>query len=235
MPSSKKTKPVCFFVTPIGSDESPERKRADQVQRYILKAVLGSKFEIIRADQFSHPGSITQQIIDLVYRADLVVADLTGSNANVAYELALRHSFNKISIHLADKADRIPFDLKDERTIVFDLHDPDSVNNCKNEIRKIVEAIDSGSVTYHSPVFRALSIAAAAPDERENFLNQIIEQIDTIATDVSSIENTLTFSDIDDLSDIKDTVGEIEKNQAELERMISDLKDDVQKILDSTD
>lgn len=233
--SSKKAKRLCFFITPIGGPDSVERKRADQIQRHILNAVLSSRFQIVRADQFAHPGSITQQIIDLVHRSDLVVADLTGANANVAYELGIRHSFNKISIHLVDKADRIPFDLKDERTIVFDLHDPDSVEKCKNEIRKVVEAINSGKVEYHSPVFRALAIAAAPPGEREQFLNQLAEQVDSIATDVSSIENTLTFSDIDDISDIKETVGYIEKAQTDMERMLDDLKDEVQKILDKID
>ena len=118
MPRSKK---ICFFVTPIGKNNSTERKRADQVQRHILIEVLGPKFKIVRADELPHAGSITHQIISLLYNADLVVADLTGSNANVAYELAVRHAFNKVSIHLIDKADTIPFDLKDERTIVFDL------------------------------------------------------------------------------------------------------------------
>jgi hypothetical protein len=133
---------------------------------------------------------------------------------------------------LVDKADKIPFDLKDERTIVFDLLDPESVDKCKNEIRKVVEAIGSGRVQYHSPVFRALAIAATSPEEREKFLNQIADQIDSIATDVSSIENTLTFSDIEEISDIKETVSSIEKNQSDMERVLDDLKDEVQKILD---
>jgi hypothetical protein len=235
MSSSKKVKQTCFFITPIGAPGSVERKRADQIQRHILHAVLASKFEIIRADQFSHPGSITQQIIDLVHRSDLVIADLTGSNANVAYELAIRHSFNKVSIHLVDKADKIPFDLKDERTIVFDLLDPDSVEKCKNEIRKVVEAITSGKVPYHSPIFRALAIAATPPEEREKFLNQIAEQIDSIATDVSSIESTLTFSALDEIGDIQETVNSIEKSQGDMERALDDLKEEVQKILDKSE
>src|SRR4051794_25093458 len=109
-------KKVCFFVTPIGHSNSPERKRANDVQKFILSQVLAPKFKILRADELPQPGSITHQVIKWLYEADLVVADLSGLNANVIYELAIRHSFNKISIHLIDKAANIPFDLKDERT-----------------------------------------------------------------------------------------------------------------------
>jgi hypothetical protein len=91
---TKKPKPICFFITPIGQQNSAERIRADQIQRHILSEVLSAKFKVVRADELPHPGSITHQIIGLLYNADLVIADLTGSNANVAYELAIRHSFN---------------------------------------------------------------------------------------------------------------------------------------------
>jgi hypothetical protein len=108
MTTRTRAKKICFFVTPIGKADSTERKRADQVQKYILREVLGAKCKIVRADELPHPGSITHQIISLLYNADLVVADLTRSNANVAYELAVRHAFNKVSIHLIDKADDTP-------------------------------------------------------------------------------------------------------------------------------
>lgn len=151
MSSPKNAKPICFFITPIGKPDSDSRKRADQLQRHILRPVLGTKFQIVRADDFPHPGSIPHQVFDLVHKAELVVADLTGLNANVIYELAIRHSFNKVSVQLVDQADSLPFDLKDERTIEANLSDPDSVERCKSTVRKVVETIVAGQVPYHSP------------------------------------------------------------------------------------
>src|SRR5882762_4807305 len=167
-----RSKKTCFFVTPIGHANSPERKRADNIKRYILNDVLAGKFRVVRADEFPQPGSITHQIIKFLYDADLVIADLTGRNANVVYELAVRHAFNKISIHLIDKAEQIPFDLKDERTIVFDLSDPDSVNDCKLELGKVVREMEKRKFEYSSPVFRVLGVAAATPEEKEDFLEK---------------------------------------------------------------
>jgi hypothetical protein len=66
---------------------------------------------IKRADQMPEPGMITNQIIQQLLTCDLVVADLAGSNANVFYELAIRHAARKPSIHLFLPQQKIPFDL----------------------------------------------------------------------------------------------------------------------------
>lgn len=224
------TKKTCFFITPIGEQNTPERKRADQIQRHILGPLL-AQFYVVRADELPDPGSITHQIIELLYNADLVIADLTGANANVAYELAIRHAFNKISIHLVDRTDRIPFDLKGERTIVFDISDLDSIESCKGEISKVVTAIENGKVPYKSPVFRAIGAAAITNDERDAFLEKIVDQIDDIATDVTSIETAITFSDIDDIGKLRTEINNIEQHQYDLKRDLDNLHKDVAKIL----
>ena len=188
-----RSKKSCFFVSPIGHSNSPERKRADNIKKYILNGVLAGKFKVVRADELPQPGSITHQVIKLLYDADLVVADLTGMNPNVIYELAVRHSFNKISIHLIDKAEQIPFDLKDERTIVFDLSDPDLINDCKQELAEIVKEINRKKFEYSSPIFRVLGVAAATEEEKEGFLETMADQVNSITSDISSMETDLSM------------------------------------------
>lgn len=214
------TKRVCFFVTPIGAANSPERKRADNVKKFILNEVLAGKYRVVRADELPSPGSITHQIIKLLYDADLVIADLVGANANVVYELAIRHAFNKVSIHLVDKAEKIPFDLKDERTIEVDLGDIESVSECKQTLVKIIQVMSRKKFEYSSPIFRVLGVAAATEEEKEEFLETMADQIDSIATDVSSID--LNVMSVDEIGD---TVGK-------LSRDVYDIKLDIQKILD---
>ncbi len=87
---------VCFAVTPIGEEGSEIRRRSDQVLRYIIEPVMANlDYETVRADRISQPGMITNQVIEHLIDDDLVVADLTGSNPNVFYELAIRHATRK--------------------------------------------------------------------------------------------------------------------------------------------
>ena len=222
---AKSAKKVCFFLTPIGEPNSPERRRSDNIQKYILNEVLAGKFKVVRADELPHPGSITHQIIKLLFDADLIVADLTGGNPNVVYELAIRHAFNKLSIHLIDKAERIPFDLKDERTIEFNLQDPPSIEDCKKQLTKFVKAMSREKFEYNSPVFRVLGVAAAAEEEREEFLETMAGQIESIASDVSSIETDLGALSIGGLDDVEKATDLICKD-------LYDVKLDIRKILD---
>jgi hypothetical protein len=107
-----------FFVSPIGPETSPERKHADEVLRYIVEPVLADfDYEVMRADHDPHPGPITSKVIEELLSADLVLADLTGPNANVYYEVAVAHCFGRRIIIFVDDPKRLGFDLKDERAI----------------------------------------------------------------------------------------------------------------------
>jgi len=56
---------TCFFIAPIGLDDSDIRKRSDQVLRHVVRpAAKNCGFTaVIRADEISQPGIITTQVI----------------------------------------------------------------------------------------------------------------------------------------------------------------------------
>ena len=72
-----------------------------------------------RADEFG-PGRITDQILAAIQDADIVIADLTGNNPNVMYELGFSHALGKSAIILNQNVHASPFDVKDLRQIVYD-------------------------------------------------------------------------------------------------------------------
>ena len=75
----------CFVIGPIGPDGSSIRTAADDFMEFIVRPVVTSTefgYTPIRADGLNEPGRITSQIIRLLLEADLVIADLTGNNAN---------------------------------------------------------------------------------------------------------------------------------------------------------
>jgi nucleoside 2-deoxyribosyltransferase len=62
-------------------------------------------------------------ILDRIYRqielADIIIADMTGKNPNVFYEVGYAHAKDKLCILLTSDADDIPFDLKHRRHVVY--------------------------------------------------------------------------------------------------------------------
>lgn len=115
---------TCFYVSPIGEENSEQRKHADLFFGSLVEpALTGLGLKVVRADQIDKPGIITRHIIDLLMNAKLVVADLSFHNPNVFYELALRHVTRKPTVQLIRSGERIPFDLNQSRTIHIDTTD----------------------------------------------------------------------------------------------------------------
>ena len=92
----------------------------------------------------------------MIIECPLVIADLTDSNPNVFYELAIRHAFRKPYIQVISKGQKIPFDLSGIRTIEVDIQDLDSVEKAKNEIENQILEFDKGHIP-DSPISVASS------------------------------------------------------------------------------
>jgi hypothetical protein len=117
---------VCFFIAPIGADDSEHRRHSDAILSSYVERALGTvepKLRVVRADKITQPGMITKQVLEYLLKSRLVVADLSYHNPNVFYELAVRHTTGKPVIHIKRTSDPIPFDNKDFRTIDIAFND----------------------------------------------------------------------------------------------------------------
>ena len=115
---------VCFFIAPIGDQDSPERKHSDMVYSTLVeRAVEPMKLKVIRADKITSPGMISKQVIEYILKSRIVIVDMSFHNPNVFYELALRHTIGKSTVHLIRRRDKVPFDLGNFRTITIDDSD----------------------------------------------------------------------------------------------------------------
>lgn len=155
MPRKKKEdkEHIAFVISPIGEPNSPERTRADQILEYIVSPVVSEfGYKAVRSDKISKPGIITTQIINHIINDPLVVADLTGHNPNVFYELAIRHAIRKPVIQLIKKGEKIPFDVSTQRTIQVDHKDLDSVDESKKELTKQIKAVEKDPTLVDSPI-----------------------------------------------------------------------------------
>ncbi|MFX0173637.1 MAG: hypothetical protein ACFE9L_17245 [Candidatus Hodarchaeota archaeon] len=195
------TKKTCFVICPIGKEKSETRKKADQFLKYIVKKVFSEiqeEFEIIRADQISEPGSITSQIIEKLINADLVIADLTDFNPNVFYELGIRHSFQKPFIQIYNPVQRLPFDIQGLRSIPLDRTDLDSIENCKEELKKQIEVILRNPEKVISPVTSSINIQKLkeSGSQTDSVLATIMEKLEWIDTKISTTTPFIPGKDV---------------------------------------
>ncbi len=115
---------VCFYITPIGAEDSEARKHADLFMSSLVQPALEELgLTVVRADQIGEPGMITTQVLEYLKKSKLAIADLSYLNPNVFYEVALRHALRLPVVQLIRKADRLPFDVNQSRTLVFDTTD----------------------------------------------------------------------------------------------------------------
>ena len=69
---------------------------------------------------------------------DLCIADITGKNANVMYELGYRKGLEKPVIIITSDTDKLPFDVYDYRVVIYNMQDIDSLMRAQENLRKQV-------------------------------------------------------------------------------------------------
>jgi hypothetical protein len=88
-------------------------------------AIEKAKLKAIRADaEIYGTGKIIDQIWDGIHNARVLVAELTGRNPNVLYELGLAHALRKPVVLVSSNKDDVPFDVRHVRVIYYDMRDP---------------------------------------------------------------------------------------------------------------
>jgi nucleoside 2-deoxyribosyltransferase len=110
------TSHLCFVMMPFSEG-------FNEIYRMLISpAVEGNGLSVLRADELSNPGFIVEQIRTAIQQSRVCVADLTGLNPNVMWEVGYASSNNKPLIMLAAEGTRLPFDISHQR-ILFYTHD----------------------------------------------------------------------------------------------------------------
>lgn len=132
-----------FVLMPFSSEFS------DVYHLGIKQAVEDAGMLAERVDeQVFHAERMLERIYNQIDSCDFIIADMTGRNANVFYEVGYAHAKGKRCILLTNNADDIPFDLKHHRHIVYD-----DIVSLKSRLFKDISTIET---ELTSPIEAAL-------------------------------------------------------------------------------
>lgn len=189
---------TCFVVSPIGETDSEIRSNADKLFQYIISPVCEScGFEPVRVDQINDSDSITQTIIDKLLSSELVIADISGHNPNVFFEMGYRKCTDKPIIHLKKKGETIPFDVNTVRTFEYDLTDLDNVEETKKRLEQTI-----GTFSFENKT------NALGQDEENNkqlFFQSILTMLYQIQDSITELKEQINKKDTETIQAIMQT------------------------------
>lgn len=152
-------RPLCFVLMPFGKkqDFAGTVIEFDAVyEKLIAPAILGADLEPIRADEEVAGGIIHKPMFERLILCQYAVADLTTANANVFYELGVRHALRPYStVPIYAEGPRLPFDVAPIRAMPYQLTKrghPANVDMNKAGLVKLLQAARDAATD--SPVFQ---------------------------------------------------------------------------------
>lgn len=103
----------CFYLGPFSDPFN--QIYAD----HIVGIVCSMGHTISRADQIFGTQPIIEDIWEQIYSCEYVLADVTGRNPNVMYEIGMAHTIGRPVLIMTQSIEDVPFDLKHMRCIVY--------------------------------------------------------------------------------------------------------------------
>lgn len=168
-------RPHAFVIMPFGTKKGADGQpiNFNAIYEHLIKPALESAgFESFRADESTASGDILTDMFQELLLADLCLVDMSIDNANVFYELGIRHAFRKRGIvHIQAGRAYMPFDVFNVRTVPYHITsdgvpDPRFIEKDRQAIVVIArDTWKSDQDAVHSPVFNLLT-GLSEPDRK---------------------------------------------------------------------
>jgi hypothetical protein len=133
---------LCFCLLPL-QDEFMQ-----VFEEGMLPAVQAAGLRGMHAAQIFDNREIVEDIWELICTARLIVADVTGRNPNVFYELGICHTLGKEVIVVTQSPADVPFDIRHRRFIEYD---PTKMASLKAKLQQTVQRVLTRNTAALSP------------------------------------------------------------------------------------
>lgn len=152
--------PLCFVLMPFGKKPAADGRIVDfdTVYESLIKpAIVAAEMEPLRADEEMTGGVIHKPMYERLILCEYAVADLTTANANVFYELGLRHAIRPASTVLlfAQGLGQLPFDVAPLRAVPYQLGTDGKPSASGTEVDLLTGKLrEARKMMTDSPVFQ---------------------------------------------------------------------------------
>ena len=134
---------LCFVIMPF-------TPKFDEVYRGIIQpAAIEAGLKSLRADEMFSPGPIIEQIRSSIQQSRVCVADLSGRNSNVLYELGLAQAMGKPTVLLLEDSEdfnNLPFDVRHLRVIRYSDSLPGSLDLRQHLIKALEQVLGNDRI-----------------------------------------------------------------------------------------
>jgi hypothetical protein len=150
----------CFVMMPF-----QDLYRA-QYEKVIRPAIESAGLECRRGDEIYSQQNVVDDIWASIRTCRVVLAELSGRNPNVMYEIGLAHAIGKPILLITRDERDVPFDLRNLRYIYYDTNDPNWGENLRKSITSLLEKILNVTAKHaHLDGITVRSILPSAPTE----------------------------------------------------------------------
>lgn len=172
-------KKKCFVIMPFSETESCSEEEWEEIYNLFKKTIEEAGYACERSSPIKG-GALIKNIIQQLYTAEIVLADLTDTNANVFYELGVRHSLKKRTIMVAYENHHLPSDISGYGVIFYSTDTLQGREDFKDKIHKRINEIEQNPEKSDNPV--------------SDFLN---EELDKYTRQLESFSGEIPYEHID--------------------------------------
>ena len=186
-------KNTCFVIMPISDVDGYDPGHFTRVYEHLIKpACEQAGFKPERADETPRTDVIMAGILEKIIACDIAICDLSSRNANVFYELGLRHAFNKKTVLIKDYKTPMPFDISGIRTLTYNENlRIDEVQKIIPEIARYLKETNDTDEKEANSMLQMLSIEEPATLPKKTTMNteskMILNAIEQINQQLSSL------------------------------------------------
>lgn len=139
--SAESKMPKCFVIMPFSDAFT------NSYHRIFIPAIRAAGYEPKRGDEIYGPRVVIESVVREIREADAILAELTGKNPNVNYELGIADTLKRPVVLVSQTMDDVPFDYRHRGVVTYHTADVDWQDKLSKSITEHILAIEPAAAS----------------------------------------------------------------------------------------